>query len=41
VQRQSVSQLDLADYYWARMSLSTALTLYVTFREVTEAALVD
>jgi hypothetical protein len=41
VQRQAVSQLDLADYYWARMSLNRAMTLYVTVGEVTEAALVD
>ena len=41
VHRQAVSQLDLADYYWARMSLNRAMTLYVTVGEVTEAALVD
>lgn len=41
VRRQSVSQLDLADYYWSRMSLNTALRLYVTFGEVTEASLVE
>ena len=41
VPRQAVSQLDLADYYWARMSLNRAMTLYVTVGEVTEAALVD
>ncbi len=40
VQRQSVSQLDLVDYYWSRMSLNTALKLYVTFGEVTETSLV-
>jgi hypothetical protein len=41
VPRQSVSQLDLVDYYWSRMSLNTALKLYVTFGEVTEASLVE
>mgnify|MGYP001162391784 CR=1 FL=1 len=41
IQRQTVSQLDLADYYWARMSLNTALTLYVTFGEMSEASLAD
>ena len=40
VQRQSVSQLDLVDYYWSRMSLNTALKLYVTFGELTETSLV-
>ena len=41
VPRQSVSQLDLVDYYWSRMSLNTSLKLYVTFGEVTEALLVE
>jgi hypothetical protein len=31
----------LVDYYWSRMSLNTALKLYVTFGEVTEASLVE
>ncbi|MEL0048194.1 MAG: hypothetical protein VW867_06080 [Gammaproteobacteria bacterium] len=31
LKRQPVSQLDLMDFYWKRMSLRTALTLYVSF----------
>ena len=31
LKRQPISQLDLMDFYWKRMSLQTALTLYVSF----------
>jgi hypothetical protein len=31
LKRQPVPQLDLMDFYWKRMSLRTALTLYVSF----------
>ncbi len=33
LKRQDTPQLDLLDFYWQRMSLQTALTLYVSFGE--------